>query len=70
MNSNESYVSSHTFGKVSAHFRRFADGDQNVIVNFGGNVTVYMPYSQAVALRAELDDALAQFVPEQGTAAA
>lgn len=70
MSNNDSWVTMSHFGKASAHLHRFADGEQTIIVNFGREVSVHMPYSQAVALRADLDDALALLISETGSAAA
>ncbi|WP_040817362.1 hypothetical protein [Nocardia jiangxiensis] len=58
------YVSVGSFGKASAEYRRTQYNEQIVVVRFGGDVSVHMPYSQAVALRADLDKALEQFTPE------
>ncbi len=51
------------FGLVTASYHRFADGDEVVLVRVGTNVSFHLPYDQAVALRADLDEALAHFVP-------
>lgn len=61
----ESWLSLSHFGKVSAHLRRFDGGESTFIVNFGFGSAAYLPYSEAVALRADLDEALAQFHREQ-----
>ncbi|QBS43575.1 hypothetical protein [Nocardia sp. CS682] len=62
---NRSYVSVSLFGKASAKYWRAEDGEQLVIVRFGSDVSVHLPYSQAVALRADLAESLDEFTPER-----
>ncbi len=66
---NESYVSIGLFGKASAEYFRTQQDEQIVVVRFG-QVSVHLPYSQAVALSADLDEALSKFEPDTPKAVA
>ncbi|MFB7722293.1 hypothetical protein [Nocardia sp. NPDC056100] len=59
-----------TVGKASAFYRRFDDGEQVVIVHFGNDVHVHVPYADAVGLQADLNEALAKFASGDGAAVA
>ncbi|WP_040806071.1 hypothetical protein [Nocardia concava] len=72
----QSYVTVGIFGKASAEYWVCeSDGEQVVIVHVGEHVSVFMPFAQAVALRADLDAALDKFTavtdpePESGAVA-
>ncbi|MFE3259458.1 hypothetical protein [Nocardia sp. NPDC059229] len=59
-----------TVGKASAFHRRFDDGEQVVIVHFGNDVHVHVPHCEDIALQADLNEALAEFVSGDGAAVA
>ncbi|MFE5288134.1 hypothetical protein ACFRAQ_24475 [Nocardia sp. NPDC056611] len=61
---NESFVSVGIHGKASAEHWTNQYGEQIVIVRFGGDVSVHLPFAQAVALQADLCEALAAFFPQ------
>lgn len=68
----ELYTSCTHFGLVSASRFEFDSGEQIVLLRVGKNMSVHLPYEQAVALRADLDEALALFdhapaaIPDRG----
>lgn len=49
------------FGLVTATHHRCDDGEDIVVVRVGMNVSFHLPYDQAIALRADLDESLARF---------
>jgi hypothetical protein len=65
--SDQSWATITVSGNASARYWQAWNGQQRVIAEFG-TVQVHMPFSQAVALRADLDVALAAFDHSAGTA--
>lgn len=57
------------FGLVTATHHRCDDGEDIVVIRVGTNVSFHLPYDQAVALRADLDEALARFARTSPVAA-
>lgn len=63
MSYSQVHVSYSHFGLVTATWHRFDCGDEIVLMKVGTNAVFYLPYEQALALRADLDVALAYFTP-------
>lgn len=57
------FVSYSHFGLVTAAWHRFECGEEIVLLKVGTNATFHLPYEQALALRADLDEALVRFTP-------
>jgi hypothetical protein len=51
------------FGLVTATHHRSDAGEDIVVIRVGQAVSFHLPYDQALALRADLDEALSCFPP-------
>lgn len=63
MSYSQVFVSYSHFGLVTATWHRYECGEEVLLLKVGTNAKFYLPYEQALALRADLDVALAHFTP-------